>query len=139
MKLLSKDSTEYLIDAPLSALHFEGNRWMEELKFWSEEIAVFYKMLHRKEWDKGFPSKEITDVEKELVILNADVQRLRVAVTKHERFLFSLVQSALLWNEEDYRNVHRSLRSEVLDLHQRVREFKRSVFSFIIKYESDCF
>lgn len=135
MKLLTKDSTEYLIDAPLSTVHSESNIWMEELKFWSDEMAVFYRMLHKKEWNKGFPSQEISDVEKELVLLNAQVQKQKADVTKHERFLFSLVQSTSLSLEEGYRHVHETLRAEILGLHQRMRKFKRNLFSFMIKYE----
>lgn len=135
MKLLTKESTEYLIDAPLSALHSESNAWMKELKFWSDEIAVFYRMLHRKEWDREFPSREVSDVEKELVTLNVQVQKQKADVTKHERFLSSLVQSTSLSIEDGYRDAHRTLRYEILDLHHRMRTFRRSLFSFILKYE----
>ena len=126
---------EYLIDASLSDLHSESNIWLEELKFWSDEMAVFYKLLRRKQRGRGFPSQEISSVEKELVILNTQIQKQRTDVTKHERFLSSLVQSGSLSMVDGYRDLHRTLRSEISDLHRQVRKFKGKLFSFIIEYE----
>ena len=136
MELLTDPKNEYLLDASLDSLHAESQNWLKELEFLGDEMAFFYKLLHKKESKKGFPAKDIADLEKALVKLNTEkVDRARTGVLSHERLLSSIIKSTSMAEEQVYREAHRKLHAELSELQPLVRSFKKAVFDFYRKYE----
>lgn len=136
MQLLSNPKTDYLLEASLESLHAESLEWLNEIAFWSDEMAFFYKLLRKSQSLKAYPSAELAAVDLELVSLTSDkVDKLRNDVLRHERELSAVIRSISTGEEERYRETHRKLLMEIYDTHLQIRAFKKEVFSFVQKYE----
>lgn len=134
MELLSYPKNEYLLEASLESLHGEAMAWLNELAYWQDEMAFYYKLLRRKQKPTDFPTEDVADMEKELVRLtSAKLDRLRATVTEHERSLAVLTKVHSNSGEDAYRNAHRRLLGNMHDLHLDLRAFKKKVFSFVQK------
>ncbi len=72
MELLSYSKTDYLLDATLESLHKESVAWVNELEFWADEMAFFYKLLHNHKLSSVFPSAEVGEIDKALVKLSGE-------------------------------------------------------------------
>ena len=131
MELLTHPKSEYLLAASLEDLHAQSQEWLKELGFWSDEMAFFYKLLHKKETRNIFPPKDLAEIEKVLIGINSDqLLSLRAGVLSHERLLSSVIKSTSLAEEQVYRETHRKLLGDMRDLDMVIRAFKNSVFSF---------
>lgn len=131
MELLTYPKNEYLLGASLDTLHVESQDWLKELEFWSDEMAFFYKLLHKKESSDAFPPRDLAAIEKALIRIDSEeLRRVREGVLSHERLLSSVVKSTSMAEEQVYRETHRNLYSEMFNLNQLIRAFKKDVFSF---------
>lgn len=131
MELLTFPKNEYLLDASLEDLHSQSQEWIKEIDFWNDEIAFFYKLLHKKETKNVFPARELAEIEKTLIRINSeDMLRLRNEVLNHERLLSTLIRSTSLSEEQVYREAHRRLYRDMYKLNELIRSFKKSVFAF---------
>lgn len=136
MELLSKPKTEYLLEVSLEALHAESLEWLNEVEFWHDEMAFFYKLLHKKKPNKKFPSQELAALEKIMVQITGEgLDKVKNELQKHERSLKSVLTSISLGEEQTYRKAHRIILAEVYSLHLSLRTFKKNVYSFVQKYD----
>lgn len=137
MELLSNPKTKYLLDASLEFLHAESLEWLKEIDFWQDEIAFFYKLLHKKEPKNSFPREALASMEKKLVDINSDkLDKVRSEIQSHERSLAAVLKTTSLQEEENYREIHRKLLRVLYEINVLIRNFKKDVFSFVRKYES---
>lgn len=136
MELLTPQKTAYLLDASLQTLHTESLEWMQEIDFWKEEVIFFYKLIHKKESTKAFPTKELAAMEKEMIRINSDeLDKIKDTVQQHERSLVAVLKMTSLRDEEGYRKEHRRLLKEIYAIQALIRAFKKDVFSAFKKYE----
>src|SRR5688572_8049526 len=136
MELLSSPKMGYLLDASLESLHSESQEWLKEIGFWQDEMAFFYKLLHKKESKESFPSKELAAIEKKLVGITSDMlDKIMNAVQNHERSLALLIRTTSFQEEENYRQAHRRLLQDVYEVHVVIRNFKKDVFAFVQQYQ----
>jgi hypothetical protein len=134
MELLTYPKTEYLLDASLESLHSESQEWLKDIDFWTDEMAFYYKLLHKKELIETYPSKELASIEKELIkVYGERLDKARAEIQSHERALASVVKNTSFQEEESYREKHRKLLMEIFDLQVLIRSFKKKVFDFIKK------
>lgn len=132
MELLNYPKNEYLLDAPLDALHAESVAWLKELGFWADEVSFFYKLLHHHKLSDSFPSDQVAEIDKELVKFNGEkLNRVKSGVASHEHLLASLFKSSSMADEQVYRETHRKLSIEVHSLYEDIRAFRQKIFSFI--------
>ena len=126
----------YLLDASLESLHSESLEWLKEIGFWHDEVAFFYKLLHKKESKESFPSRELAAIEMKLVGITGDkLDKVMNAVQNHERSLALLIRTTSFQEDENYRQAHRRLLQDVYDLHILIRNFKKEVFAFVEQYQ----
>ncbi|MEX1241084.1 MAG: hypothetical protein WEB30_15275 [Cyclobacteriaceae bacterium] len=131
MELLTHRKNDYLLDASFDTLHGESKDWLKELEFWSDEMAFFYKLLHKKGPGEAFPAKDLAAIEKALIRINGEVlDRVRTGVLSHERLLSSILKSTSMTEEHVYRETHRRLHAEMYNLNALIRSFKKDVFEF---------
>lgn len=136
MELLSSPKMGYLLDASLESLHSESLEWQKEISFWQDEMAFFYKLLHKKESKESFPSRELAAIEMKLVGITGDkLDKVMNAVQNHERSLALLIRTTSFQEEENYRQAHRRLLQDVYDVHILIRNFKKDVFAFVEQYQ----
>jgi hypothetical protein len=135
MELLTYPKAEYLLDASLESLHAESLEWLKEIDFWRDEMAFFYKILHRKETRNSFPTQEVAAIEKDLIGINGEkLDRIRHDVQHHEQSLSVLLKGNSIQDEEKYRRTHREILLDISSLNLIIRNFKRELFSFVQKY-----
>jgi hypothetical protein len=136
MDLLSKPKTEYLLDASLEFLHGESLEWLKEMEFWQDEMAFFYKLLHKEGLKEAFPSKELAAIDQEQVGITSDkLDKALNEVRSHERSLAALIKTTSFEEEENYRHIHRQLLHDITDIYVLIRNFKTAVFTFVRKYQ----
>lgn len=132
MELLTHAKTEYWLDVPLTVLHAESLDWLKELGFWADEMSFFYALLHEKKISHSFPSQDVATIDKDLVKLNGEkLDRVRRDVESHERLLASLFKAPAASDDQTYRDTHRKLKGNMLDLSEDVRAFKQRIFYFV--------
>jgi uncharacterized protein YfkK (UPF0435 family) len=136
MELLTSQKMEYLLEASLQTLHTESLEWIQAIDFWREEMIFFYKLIHKKESMKGFPTKELAAIEKELIRISSDeLEKIKTSVQRHERSLAAVLKTTSLRDEEGYREEHRKLLKDIYGIQALIRAFKKNVFSAFKKYE----
>lgn len=134
MELLIYPKTDYLLDVSLESLHAESQAWLQNIDFWTDEMAFFYKLLHKKELIETYPSRELAAIEKELIkVYGERLEKARTEIQSHERLLGALVKSTSFVEDENYREKHRKLVLEIFDIQVLIRSFKKKVFDFIKK------
>jgi hypothetical protein len=130
MELLSYPQSDFLLEVPFETMHAESKIWLNEIEFWSDEIAFFYKLLHKKKTKKGFPSKELAGAELELVRINSEkLDPLRQGVVSHENLLSSFLKSSSHMDTQVYRDLHHKLANDLRDCEVAIRSFKKKIFS----------
>jgi hypothetical protein len=136
MDLLINPQTSYLLQADLASLHAESKSWLEEIEFWQDELAFFFKLLHSKLASDAFRSVDISGFDKQLISINSERGNLKEQVQRHERALETVLQSTSISDEDNYRIVHRNLHRKMVEMHAAVRNFKKEVYAFLQKYET---
>ena len=132
MELVSRPTTEFLLDASLETLHAQSREWLSEVDFWNEEMTFFYKLLRSKGGRASFPSESVANIEKELIRISSDVLgNLRKDLDAHERALGATLRNNALHEDSDYRERHKSLVNSMYNAQEIIRKFKKDVFSFV--------
>ncbi len=134
MELLTYPKTEYLLDASLESLHAESLTWQKDIDFWTEEMAFYHKLLHKKELVETYPPLDLAFLEKDLIkIYGERLDKSRMEIKSHERALTSVIKSTSLQEEENFRETHRRILMEIYEIQMLIRIFKKRVFEFIKK------
>ena len=133
MKSISFFKTDdVLLETSLESLHAESVSWLHELEFWNEELAFFARLLAHAEFSKPFPKQEVAEMEKAIITLRADrIEKLKDRVSGHEGSLPALFKRESLTSELTYRELHRELLRDVGNLFGEIRNFKKTLFSFV--------
>jgi len=126
----------YLQEANLEFLHGESQKWLNEIAFWKDEMAFFYKLIHKKEVTGGFPSEQLADLDRQIIRINTDkLDQLLKDIQQHERTLATLVKSALSPEEkETYLFTHQHYLVEMEATRVEITGLKKAVYSFFEKY-----
>lgn len=134
MEMISGPKTEYLLDASLATLHAESREWLNELNFWSEEMSCFYKLLHKNASSLDFPTRELTDLEKEMIrITSEELMRVKSEVETHERTLVAIMKNTSFGEQREYRDRHKMILDDLYALQRVIRRFKKKVFALVRK------
>ena len=128
MQLLTKQRTEYSLNAALSFLHQESMEWRMEVELWLDEMVFFYKLIRQRQEDMRRSPAEIAELQKELIALHSDmIDRLKREILQHEMILSKLLQTESN-PEENYRQTHVRILKELTEARKQMREFKTKVF-----------
>lgn len=132
MELLKESSAKYLIAASLESLHGQSRDWLNEVEFWKDEMAFFYKLIHMREPRVSFPTAGLADLEKELLSITSDkLGTLRTDIENHERYLREVMTSITTSTENEYRKRHITLAIRLSEMRTMITNFKRHVYAFI--------
>ena len=132
MEMITNPNSEYLLHARLETLHAQSREWLNEIDFWIEEMAFFYNLIHMREPHIFFPTAGLADLERKLITLTSDhLSKLKIEIENHERVLARMVKNISLDEEHEYRERHRNLLTAITELEVGIREFKKTVFSFV--------
>lgn len=128
MELLTRQRTEYYLNAALAFLHQESIDWRMEVELWLDEMVFFYKLIQQRKKDTSVSPEDAAAAEKELIALHGDrIERLKRDIVNHEATLGKLLQSASI-HEENYREIHRRILNDLLQAREDMRQFKRRIF-----------
>lgn len=132
MELITNPKTEYLLGASLETLHAESREWLSEVNFWSEEMSCYYKLLHKTLPFFAFPTKELADIEKEMIRINSeDLTSARGRIERHEGELAILMKNTSSTEEYEYRQRHRELLNDMYELRGIIRNFKEKIIALV--------
>lgn len=132
MDLLGTPKTEYMLEAGLEVLHAESREWLSEITFWNGVMTFFYRLLHMREPHFSFPTAGLALLEKQLIQITSDrLMKFKAYVQNHERDLGRIVRSRSFDGDREYRDAHRSIRLEKIELQRIISDFKKKVFAFI--------
>lgn len=134
MKLLTSPKKEYLLEAGIEVLHEQSNEWMQEIAFWYDELSFLYSLVLKKTL-KSVPvnaKDRIQLIENELIKLTGgELDRLKLTVELHEKFLSNLLEGNSNVSEKFYREKHHHLSMEFEQFEKRFKSLKKEVFSLV--------
>jgi hypothetical protein len=133
MKQIAPSTSSYLLEAPLEILHRQSIEWLDEIAFWKDEVAFFYKLIGKAE-DKKSPklkTKDAVNVEKHLIRISAEtLDELKSEAMLHEQFLAKR-KGDVKSDEPAYRSRHRSLATKFHDFENEFKEMKKAIFHMV--------
>ena len=136
MELLTSPKTTYLLEADLVVLHEESQEWLNEISFWRDEIAFFYTLMIRKV-DKEYSledKNELAHIQDEILSLSGrEFTDIETIINQHESYLASLLKNNLLKDEQDYRNRHKVMASQMHAFNIRMQKLKKHIFTLVKK------
>ena len=132
MDLISNPKAEYLLGTSFKELHAESRQWLSELNFCAEEMSCYYKLLHKNVPYLDFPTKELAEIEKEMIrISSEDLITLKSRIESHERELATLMRNTSSSEEYEYRDYHRRLQNDMYAFRSLIKKFKEAVFVLV--------
>lgn len=132
MELLESAKADFLLEAPLEILHEESMEWLEEIEFWKDEVAFFYKLMITK-GERKPPTKNLLSIQNQIIYFSSEkLDDLKIEIQTHERFLARMLK-AVRQDESAYRARHETLSKKISDTEKKFREMKRKIFLFVKK------
>jgi hypothetical protein len=139
MKLLSSPKTTYLLEADIEVLHEESQEWLNEIRFWRDELAFFYTLMIKK---SGLnivreSKDEVVHLLDEILHLSGkEFGELETAIKQHENYLASLMETNSLSNDRDFREKHKNIFFLVDSFDKRMKKLKSGIFLLVKKNNS---
>ncbi|MGJ8548973.1 hypothetical protein [Winogradskyella wichelsiae] len=129
--LISNPKEQFLLGAGLDVLHFESREWLDTINFWKDEVRFFEDLLRRKETsNKNKPEYEnmLINLDK----IHSDLfDDLEENIVKHEQLLSDIQLSKNGLSDNDYRQKHIHIHSEMDTFTTDFKTFKSIVFNYI--------
>lgn len=127
MELLEPTKSNFLLEAPLEILHEESLEWLEEIEFWKDEVAFFYKLMITK-GERKPPTKNLLSIQNQIIYFSSEkLDDLKLEIQTHERFLARMLKS-VRQDENVYRSRHRALSKKISDTEKQFKEIKKKIF-----------
>ena len=133
MELLAPTKSNYLLEAPLEILHEESLEWLEEVEFWKDETAFFYKLIIQKSKERTplLKTKQAKEAERHLIYISAEkLDDLKIEVDAHEKFLSRIINSKKL-DEGLYRSRHKAIAKKFQDFEKEFCDMKKKIFQLV--------
>lgn len=134
MEQLPTVKGEYLLEAPLEVLHHESMEWLDEIKFWRDEVAFFFRLLsHRTREGKLMQGPRLPEAERKLMSVSSrELDNLESEVLAHEKLLARIFNNR--WRDEPfYRFRHRVIAAKIRTFEREYRIMKRRIFQLSIR------
>jgi hypothetical protein len=120
--------TAYLLQGSLETLHFETKEWIDEVKFWIDELAILSDLVDHKIAHNNVEDQMTSMLD---LLSNGILHRL----FGHETFLSSLFRSNEKLNENEYREKHKEIALNMIRLKNDIKALKKRVFQFLEQKE----
>ncbi|WP_431160750.1 hypothetical protein [Flagellimonas beolgyonensis] len=126
----------YLLNASLETLHFETKEWIEEVRFWLDEIEILHTLVDRKMAQNKLEDQIHRDLQLNLrSLLDRLSDQTINELLEHERYLSGLISIKEVANQEAYRQNHGRISLEMVRLRRDVRALKIKVLQFLERKE----
>lgn len=128
MKLLATPAEKLLLDQALEALHQQCRSWINELDLWEDEKRFFNDLIGTKLFQTSEKEKkEIAELLREITGDNSET--LKKELLKHETYLYALLREEGREEESDYRQQHKLLYEKFLQMDNKFKSAKKTVFA----------
>lgn len=126
--------THYLLETSLESLHFETIEWREEVKFYMDELQLFFDMINHKNARNALESQIISDVELNIEVLLDKISKgILTDLTAHEEYLSELLLNNKIECDQKYRDRHKVIAKKVRTLKMSVVNLKKRVYRIFRK------
>ena len=127
---------KYLLEASLETLHFETKEWIEEVRFWFDELSILadfvdHKIAHNNLEDQINKNLQLNVNSMLDSLSKSNLQNL----LGHERYLSSLFSLDGMAKEGMYREKHKEFAHQMIRLKSNIRTLKKRVFKFLERKE----
>lgn len=127
---------KYLLEASLETLHFETKEWIEEVRFWVDELSILGDFVDHKIAHNNLEDQINKDLQRNV---NSMLDSLSNEIVKnllgHERYLSSLLSLDGNAKESMYREKHKEFAHQMIHLKGDIRTLKKRVFKFLARKE----
>lgn len=127
---------KYLLDAGLDTLHFETVEWLEDVRFWCDEMRIFSDMVDHKIAHNNLEDQIHKDLQ---LNLHTMLHRLSLGTLQdlegHERYLSGLFELDDTSEDNVYRNTHKKFAQQMIHLKNDIRALKKRTFDFLERKE----
>ncbi len=119
----------------LSDLHFEHNQWINELKFWEQEIQSFTKRLEEVvvRYTSNDIRAKIEHFQNQFVLHKEVISVLKKDVKKHEQLIAGYAENNPVAIDHVRFDDHTTLRDKIDTQRKIYSELKTEYFEFLTK------
>lgn len=128
MKLLTTPTEKVLLEQALEALHQQCRSWINQIDLWDDEKKFFNDLIGNKLFQTSEKEKEEI-AEMLRGITGEESEKMKRELLKHETHLYALLGAEDREEESNYREQHKQLGEKILQLDNKFRSAKRSVFA----------
>lgn len=126
--MIAYPKTDYLLTSNTELLHNQSTIWLKDIEFWQDEIAFFYKRLHKIDSKKTVPITKFEELGWYLKINTEKLEKHKNEIRIHENLLASLMRGSSINEEKNYRKTHGRLLKVMYDDQSMVTNFKSNLF-----------
>jgi hypothetical protein len=128
--------TAYLLQGSLETLHFETKEWIDEVKFWIDELTILSDLVDHKIAHNNLEDQIHRDLQLNMnSMLDLMSNGILHTLFGHENFLSSLFSTNENLNENDYREKHKEIALNMIRLKNDIKALKKRVFQFLEQKE----
>ncbi len=128
--------TAYLLQGSLETLHFETKEWIEEVKFWIDELTILEDLTDHKIAHNNLEDQIHRDMQLNMsTMLDHLSNRILHTLFGHESFLSSLFKVNEKLDENEYREKHKEIALNMIHLKNDIRTLKKKAFAFLEQKE----
>lgn len=127
---------KYLLKASLETHHFETKEWIEEVRFWLDELSIFGDFVDHKIAHNNLEDQLNKDLQLNLNSMLDNLSKNTLQnLLGHERYLSSLFSLGKRTEESIYREKHKEFAQQMIHLTNDIRMLKKRVFKFLERKE----
>lgn len=117
-------------------LHFEHNLWLNELKFFREELEIFEHRLDElvKRYTTESVLTRLEQFQNKFIHQREVIHELKHKVKAHEKQLAAFAEEHPVAVDHQYFNDHTSLRDEMQQYRSIFNELKENFFRYLAEW-----
>lgn len=133
MDMAVKQQAEHVY---LKDLHFEHKLWLNELKFFNEELEIFEHRLDElvKRYSTSKVLARLEQFQNKFIHQKEVIHDLKHKVKAHEKQLVEFAEEHPIAVDHQYFLDHRSLREEMNEYKKIFTELKESFFRYLAEW-----
>ena len=120
----------------LKDLHFEHKVWLNELKFYKEEVAIFEHRLDELvvRYTKMEVLAKLEQFQNQFIREKEVIDELRHSIKQHENGLAQFAEEHPIAIDHHYFNDHTGLRDEFVRFRELFAELKHEFLKYLAEY-----
>lgn len=125
-------AAKFLLEASLDQLHFQTKEWIDEVKFYSEELNFLNGLIVEK-----IDTRTTKDIDHKEIYRNIDTLLFKLSddllknLYAHEKLLAKIISAKNPHDNKTYRIDHIALSKKMKALEMGIKHLKKALFTYL--------